>query len=341
VLVSDLRRPLIDAELRDWVWRDVPEGQVPPSLEVLDPAQLPMLRDAVKATWLTDDELRHDGRVEFDERTIPGFDGDPNIPVLILRPAGINGPRPAIVNTHSLGRINGGTRSIGPTNSLDMVTDHQLVMAVVGIRFSPEHPHPAHVRDGYAALRWMVERHAELGIDPGHVGLMGMSGGGGVAAGTALFARDRGGPGVSHLMLLSPMLDDRNVTVSNGFDLVVHAHDSNEAAWKLILGEAKGGPLVDEYAAPSRATNLAGLPPMYVETGSADTFRDESLDFAMRAGLAGVPVELHSWAGAMHCVETYAADIAVSRAALAARRSFLERTFGPASRPLVPNAATV
>lgn len=137
--------------------------------------------------------------------------------------------------------------------------------------------------------------------------------------------------------MLSPMLDDRDITVSNQFERVPHPHDGNDAAWRAMLGGAKGGPHVDAYAAPARATSLRGLPPMYIETGSADIFRDESLDFATRAGYDGVPVELHSWAGQVHNGETIAPQLDLSQMVLTARESYIKRFFGSSRGGLAQN----
>ena len=50
----------------------------------------------------------------------------------------------------------------------------------------------------------------------------------------------------------------------------------------------------------SLADDLSNLPPAYIATGSLDLFFDENLDYARRLTAAGVPVELHSYAGAIH-----------------------------------------
>ena len=34
------------------------------------------------------------------------------------------------------------------------------------------------------------------------------------------------------------------------------------------------------WAAPARATDLSGLPPAYIDVGSAETFRDEGVAYA-------------------------------------------------------------
>ncbi len=131
----------------------------------------------------------------------------------------------------------------------------------------------------------------------------GKSGGGGVAAATALMARDRGGPALTHQILIYPMIDDREVTVSSGFENLTWPRASNRVGWAAILGDARGGPDVSPYAAPARATDLKGLPSTYMEVGGSEVFRDEDIDYATRLGNAGVPTELHVWVGGFHGYE--------------------------------------
>ena len=70
--------------------------------------------------------------------------------------------------------------------------------------------------------------------------LIGSSGGGGLVAGVALLARDRHGPPLRGIWLVSPMLDDRNVTASaRQFDALGYwTTRSNRVAWGAVLGDA-------------------------------------------------------------------------------------------------------
>jgi hypothetical protein len=200
-------------------------------------------------------------------------------------------------------------------------------------RVGPENPHPAQAEDAYAGLVWIAEHADELGIDRNLILVMGKSGGGGVAAGTALMARDRGGPALAHQLLIYPMLDDREVTVSSKFEGVLWDRTSNRTGWTALLGDAAGGPDVSSYAAPARAQDLRGLPPAYLETGSSEVFRDEILGYASRLAEAGVPMEVHSWAGGFHSFEISAPEAEISRAALAARTSYVRRALRSAKAP--------
>src|SRR3954469_15737491 len=84
------------------------------------------------------------------------------------------------------------------------------VVVSVEYRLAPENPHPAPVEDCYAALVWMMKKADELGFDPKRLALSGGSAGGGLVLGTALLARDRGGPPLKFMMPIYPMIDDTN-----------------------------------------------------------------------------------------------------------------------------------
>ena len=71
------------------------------------------------------------------------------------------------------------------------------------------------------------------------------------------------------------------------------SYDDNLTGWGALLGDKAGGEDVSPYAAPARATDLAGLPDTYIDVGDLDIFRDEDITYARRLSDAGVPTELH------------------------------------------------
>jgi acetyl esterase/lipase len=97
------------------------------------------------------------------------------------------------------------------------------------------------------------------------------------------------------------------------------------AGWTALLGAARGGPDVPPYAAPARATDLSGLPAVFVDVGTADIFLDEDVAFAQRIWAAGGRADLHVWAGGYHGFDGLVPEAAVSRAARAARIDWLRR----------------
>lgn len=177
---------------------------------------------------------------------------------------------------------------------------------------------------------WTAEHADELGIDPDQIIVAGTSAGGGLAAGLALLARDRRGPALAAQVLMCPMLDDRNDTPSSRQMAGRGVWDStaNTTGWTALLGDACGGPDVSPYAAPARAVDLSGLPPAFVDVGSAETFRDEDVAYATRIWQAGGVAELHVWPGGFHGFDTLAPQAAISQEAKAARVRWLRRQLG-------------
>jgi len=192
-------------------------------------------------------------------------------------------------------------------------------MLAVDYRLAPEHPHPTPVEDCFAALQWLHANAGELGVDASRIAVMGDSAGGGLAAGVALIACDRGVP-LAKQILVFPMLDDRTTVPDPELvDFAGWTYENNEMGWRALLGDAIGRSEVSPYAAPARATALAGLAPAYLDVGELDIFRDEDVEYCRRLGLAGVSVELHVHPGVAHGFDMTLADARVTQRALADR----------------------
>lgn len=268
------------------------------------------------------------GAVTVEELDVPGPEGGADVHLTLLRPSAGSRPLPAIYFIHGGGMVLG-DRYAGIDALVPYAADGSAVVVSVEYRLAPEHPHPAPIDDCYAGILWLARHARELGIDPDRIIVMGVSAGAGLAAGIALLARDRGFPTLSHQILLRPMLDDRMQTHSSQMLDGEGVWDRNENAfgWAALLG---GPSEVSPYAAPSRAVDLSGLPRTYLDTGSADTFRDEALEYAGRLSAHGVSVDLHVWGGGFHGFENQVPDAAVSRICRTVQDEFIRRALAPA-----------
>jgi acetyl esterase/lipase len=191
-------------------------------------------------------------------------------------------------------------------------------MLSVEYRRAPEHPFPTPVEDGYAALNWLHEHAAELGVDPERIGVMGDSAGGGMAAAVSILARERGGPPIARQILVMPMLDDRT-TPDPHLAPFVYNYGDLVTGWQAFLGDAVGSSDVPPAAAPARLEEATGLPPAYIEVGQLDVFRDEDTAYATKLSRAGVPVEFHLHPGVPHEFDSIAFTADVARRAIADR----------------------
>jgi acetyl esterase/lipase len=298
----------------------------------------------------SDDILRRDGAYEVSTRLVPGPAGAPDIELLICLPVRAAGPArpdgsagavgattpvPAIYHIHGGGMILGDNRT-GITGMLELAAPHQMAVVSVEYRLAPETPHPGPVEDCYAGLAWVAEHAAELGIDPARIIVGGASAGGGLSAAVALLARDRAvragkgqngsGPVLAGQLLLCPMLDDRNDTPSaRQMAAGPWNRAANALGWTALLGEAQGGPDVSPYAAPARATDLSGLPPAFIDVGSAETFRDEAVAYASRLWQAGGSAELHVWPGGFHAFAGMVPEATISKDSAEAPARWLRR----------------
>jgi acetyl esterase/lipase len=293
----------------------------------ITPDRIGDLRAIADAYRIPDEAL---AGVETAEHVVPGPPGAPDVQVLVLRPAGSDPsvPLPGMLHLHGGGMI-AGHRMVGLDWALEWMRAVPMIVASVEYRLAPEHPHPAPVEDCYAALCWLAHQATELGVDPTRLVVAGGSAGGGLAAGLALLARDRGGPPLAAQLLICPMIDDRAVTGSST-ELDgegIWDRTSNATGWTALLGDEAGGPNVSPYAAPARAESLADLPPAFIDAGSVETFRDEAVEYATRLWQAGGQAELHIWAGGFHGFDSMVPGAALSRAARAARENWLRRLF--------------
>ncbi|MCQ1952217.1 alpha/beta hydrolase [Arthrobacter sp. zg-Y238] len=255
---------------------------------------------------------------------IPGYQGG-RIGLSVLRgtptPTG-----PLIYHSHGGGMV-AGDRWSGITAFLDWIEMFDAAIVTVEYRLAPEFPDPFPREDAYAGLEWTVAQAERLNLRRQPLIVAGQSAGGGITASLALMARDRRGPRISGQLLLSPMLDDRDATESlrqfdgtGGWD-----RQANRFGWSALLGQDHGRRATDPYAAPARTGNLAGLPPAFLECGTAEVFRDETVAYAADLWAAGNDAELHMWAGGFHRYDQLAPDSEITASTIRTRAAWMGR----------------
>ncbi|MGM1064995.1 alpha/beta hydrolase [Saccharothrix sp. Mg75] len=98
----------------------------------------------------------------------------------------------------------------------------------------------------------------------------------------------------------------------------------NEFGRHAVLGDLRDDEVTD-YISPAPADDLSGLPATYVDTGSAEVFRDEDTDYATRVRAAGGQAELHVRAGGFHGFDALYPRARISATARRTRTDWLAR----------------
>ena len=293
-------RPLLDPDAAEAL------AAFPLDLGALSDETLPTVRELMGAMPVP--ELS-----DLVERTdhVVGADG---VTVRVHRAIGATGALPCVYWMHGGGLVLGS--NAGDDARFDRwCPQFGCVGVSVEYRLAPETPYPGPLDDCYAGLRYVYDHADDLGVDRDRIGIGGASAGGGLAAGLALLARDRGEVPVAFQLLIYPMIDDRQVTSSSAWADPIWPPSANTYGWTAYLGARKGGDDVPPYAAAARATDLRGLPPTLIAVGAIDGFSDEDIDYAVRLRHAGVPVEMHVYPGAPHGFDALLPGLALSQRA--------------------------
>jgi acetyl esterase len=199
--------------------------------------------------------------------------------------------------------LHGGGFTIGDLETHDSLC-RQLALrsgaAVLALdyRLAPEHRFPAAVDDAWAALAWLHEHAASLGLDGSRLAVGGDSAGGTLAATTAFFARDRGLP-LALQLLITPGTAARADTPSHRLFAHGFLLEADGIAWffdQYIDATQRH----DWRFAPLEAQDHGGLAPACVVLAECDPLVDEGVAYADVLRAAGVPVQLELYRGVTH-----------------------------------------
>lgn len=268
-------------------------------------------------------------------RSIPGAPGNPPVKVAVIGSGRKAASRPAVLHIHGGGFILGRMEDTIPA-SQRLSEELDCVVVEVDYRLAPESRFPGPLEDCHAALVWLHDNAAELGVDRTRIAVKGESAGGGLAAMVALAARDRRSVPLCCQILIYPMLDDRTGStrrVPPFIGSIGWNEAGNAVGWSSLLGQPAGRPDIPAGSVPARAADLAGLPRTFIGVGSIDLFVNEDIAFAGRLVQAGVPTELLVTPGAFHGFDFVVPEAGASQAFTAAWKRTLSAAF--ANRPTV------
>ena len=253
---------------------------------------------------------------EGEDRTIPGLDGGPDVPVRVFVPPTVKG---AYLHIHGGGWVFGGANQQDPL-LWRLAQEAEVAVVSVDYRLAPEHPYPAGPDDCEAAALWFVEKAAaEFGA--GSLVIGGESAGGHLAALTLLRLRDRHG--------ITGAFAGANL-VFGVFDLGMTPSQRNWGERNLVLSTSimawfydafLPGLAPEERRSPDHSplwAELHDMPPALFTVGELDPLLDDSLFMAARWEAAGneselvvYPEAIHGFTGFPAQIGTHAVDTAI------------------------------
>lgn len=231
-----------------------------------------------------------------------------------LAPWGVD-PLYTILYFHGGGYCIGSPMTHRPLTSALAAAAHASIN-VPDYRLAPEHPFPAALEDALVAYRAVMAQTEA-------VVLAGDSAGGGLALALALALRGTRTRQPDGLLLLSPWVD-----------LACTGASMKRRAWRdPMLGRGglrrwarlyAGAEVNDPRCSPLHG-DLAGLPPVLIQTGTEEVLYDDSVRLRARLAEAGVEVELREYAGLWHDFQMHARVLREADQALAKAGSFVSK----------------
>ena len=182
----------------------------------------------------------------------------------------------------------------------------------LAFRLAPEHPFPAALDDAVTAWHWLRGQ----GIAAERIVVGGDSAGGGLSLALAMRLRDMGEALPGMAWLLSPWTDltmsGASIAENDAVDPLIHRGYLEELAAAYVpAGMDRADPRISPLFG-----DLAGLPPLMIQVGAAETLLDDSVRLARRAGAANVPVTMQVWPHMIHAFPMWNAGLDAGRRAL-------------------------
>jgi len=223
---------------------------------------------------------------------------------------------PAVVFIHGGGRMYG---SVDLYDHMVAGYAHNSNVPFLSVEYglTPDTYGKAQAEQALDAVLWLKENALQFGVDVNRIAIMGDSGGGGIAAGAAILARDRN-ISLAKQILIYPMIDYRNTVIDKSLeDLATVKYQILATCWGAIMGPDQLSDYDLMITSPSYLDNFNGLAPAYISVGDLDYFRNENLDYARKLAGANVPLEFHLHTGAPHGFEIFTPETALAKRAVA------------------------
>ncbi len=250
-----------------------------------------------------------------------GVDFDPvdagGVPAEWTRAAGASDDR-VVLYFHGGGYVMGSVATHrGLTAGISRAAGARVLS--VDYRLAPEHPYPAAVEDGVAAYRFLREQ----GVAPGQLAVAGDSAGGGLTIATLLALREVGEPLPACGVCISPWVD-----LTQGGESMETKADEDPLVGREVLQQMADAYVADgDPRAPTASpcfADLAGLPPLLIQVGTAETLLDDARSLADRAKTSGVDVVLEEWDQMIHVWHAFEVLLPEAKQAIDRRGQYLK-----------------
>ena len=231
-----------------------------------------------------------------------GVEGE-KMAIRIFTPADVSAKAPMVLDIHG-GAWVGGCMALDYARCIAIAVRIPAIVVTVEYHLSGKKYHfPTPLLDCYKAYMWMHDNAAEIGGDGSRIGIHGSSSGGNLAAGLALYLRDKKAPTPALNVLNCPCIST-NFMETPSFQQY-YEYDPGVNFPDVFVEDAYlggyDGTTPSYYAFPGNAHDLRNLGPHMVIVGEYDTLRDDGINYALRLLRLGVPCELLSAARVGHC----------------------------------------
>ena len=238
---------------------------------------------------------------------------DNGLRLLILTPDDNCTRRTGVLWIHGGGYVTGMEGMVHISRAKNLVVKYGAAVVSPEYRLAKQAPYPAALYDCHAALVYLKDHAAELGVRTDQIMVGGESAGGGLAAALCMYEKDIGGVNIAFQMPLYPMIDCFDTETSRNNHSPVWNTRRNHYGWKKYLSGLEGE--VPCYASPSRRTDYSGLPPAYTFVSTAEPFYAETTVYIENLKKSGVPAGIDIYPGLYHAFDMLTPWRKVSRIA--------------------------